>query len=187
MNKGHGLSELMKQNIISVYSMGFTCKEVAQILEVSSGSVHNVLHAYNVSPTRRRRHQDDEVIIRKRVESRKGYKISESQRKIISEANKCNYNGLNGYGHTKTQNNGYILVYVPEHPHCHSDGYVMLHTVIMERRIGRYLEPDEVVHHINHDRTDNRIENLQLMNKHEHCSMHMRERHKQKKEGMTYQ
>ena len=56
----------------------------------------------------------------------------------------------------------------------------MFHTVIMERHIGRYLSDDEVVHHINHDRLDNRIENLQLMKKKDHMSMHMKERHAQR-------
>ena len=53
----------------------------------------------------------------------------------------------------------------------------MKHRLVMERNIGRYLSEDEVVHHINNTRDDNRIENLKLMTKHEHMSMHMIERH----------
>ena len=76
---------------------------------------------------------------------------------------------------------GYMLAYAPKHPNAHKDGYVMLHTVIMERAIGRYLKENEVVHHINHDKKDNRIENLLLMEKHEHMSMHMKERYAKKR------
>ncbi len=42
------------------------------------------------------------------------------------------------------------------------DGYVMEHRLIMAQSIGRPLLRTEVVHHINHDPTDNRLENLQL-------------------------
>lgn len=79
-------------------------------------------------------------------------------------------------GHEKKRHDGYICVYAPDHPHARADGYVMKHTLVIEREIGRYLEKDEVVHHINHIRDDNRLENLRLMNKSEHMSMHMKER-----------
>ena len=53
------------------------------------------------------------------------------------------------------------------------DGKVRLaHVVLMEEVLGRPLEPDEVVHHINGIKDDNRLENLQLMNKREHSRLH---------------
>ena len=55
------------------------------------------------------------------------------------------------------------------------------------QNIGRYLEQDEVVHHINKKRNDNRIENLKLMTFKEHASLHMKERWNEKKGVMTYQ
>lgn len=80
-------------------------------------------------------------------------------------------------GHEKKRRDGYVEVYVPDHPNCTVDGYVMKHILVVERSIGRYLCGDECVHHINHIRDDNRIENLKLMTKSEHMSMHMKERH----------
>ncbi len=54
------------------------------------------------------------------------------------------------------------------------------HIKIMEDSIGRKLNSNEVVHHINGSRADNRINNLQLMTKGEHSSHHRR---KEIKEG----
>lgn len=42
------------------------------------------------------------------------------------------------------------------------DGYVMEHRLILAQHLGRPLLRVEVVHHINHDPQDNRLENLQL-------------------------
>ena len=48
------------------------------------------------------------------------------------------------------------------------------HIKIMEDHIGRKLKKDEVVHHINEIKDDNRLENLQLMTRSEHSSHHRR-------------
>ena len=63
---------------------------------------------------------------------------------------------------------GYYYVYRPEHPFSRKDGYIAEHRLIMEEAIGRYLEKYELVHHINHNRIDNRIENLELIDKLQH-------------------
>lgn len=69
----------------------------------------------------------------------------------------------------------------------HSLGYITIwtgnksskleHRKVMEDYIGRELDPEEVVHHINRDRADNRIENLLLLqNQSEHSKLHQREK-----------
>lgn len=50
------------------------------------------------------------------------------------------------------------------------------HRVVAEQMLGRPLEPDEVVHHINGDKRDNRLENLQVLSRSEHSRLHHRER-----------
>lgn len=65
-----------------------------------------------------------------------------------------------------------------------ADGYVWIrvdgkpvaeHRHVVEMSIGRPLRSDEIVHHINHIRTDNRLENLQIMSRAEHIKEHHEE------------
>jgi hypothetical protein len=71
-----------------------------------------------------------------------------------------------------TNTQGYVLVHAQNHPHHDSDGNVREHILIIEKHLGRYLVDGEIVHHINHVKWDNRIENLQLMTEHDHIVLH---------------
>lgn len=117
----------------------------------------------------------------------KGKKHSLEVRKKMSELRKGKRtrsdNPMWKGGICKTVN-GYIKILIPEHPYA-SFGYVVEHRLVMEKNIGRYLLPNEIVHHINHIKDDNRIENLQLMEKLDHDLFHIKEKWKTCK-GYTY-
>lgn len=67
----------------------------------------------------------------------------------------------------------YIYIYKPKHPFAKKSGYVLEHRLVMEKYLGRYLKPNEVVHHINGILHDNRLENLKLFcNNAEHTKYH---------------
>lgn len=69
-------------------------------------------------------------------------------------------------GRTETTG-GYVKILLsPDHP-CYSmaerSGYIKEHRLVMALHLGRLLEPDEQIHHINGHKGDNRIANLQLV------------------------
>lgn len=57
---------------------------------------------------------------------------------------------------------GYVLIYAPDHPNADYKSRVPEHRLVMEAALGRYLASEEVVHHRGDDKTDNRLENLEL-------------------------
>lgn len=66
----------------------------------------------------------------------------------------------------------YKRVKVAGHPYAEKSGHVLVHRLVMEEYLGRYLTPGEVVHHIDGDTTNNKIENLQLFSEREHHLNH---------------
>ena len=74
---------------------------------------------------------------------------------------------------------GYIKVSRPDHPRADSKGYVHEHVLMAESAIGRYLKDNEVAHHRNGIKDDNRVENLEVMDRIKHKSIHSRKTRKQ--------
>ena len=90
---------------------------------------------------------------------------------IGSEIRTGKRNG-NWKGGIVVKKDGRTLLHSPEHPFCSKDGYVLRYRIVAEKKLGRYLEPKEIVHHINGDHTDDRPENLEVMTRGEHMRLH---------------
>jgi hypothetical protein len=77
----------------------------------------------------------------------------------------------NWRGGRRVNADGYIEVLAPDHPMA-SRNYVYEHRLVMAEHLGRMLEPHELVHHINENKADNRIENLEIVERAAHMAMH---------------
>lgn len=70
---------------------------------------------------------------------------------------------------------GYVRLYRPEHPLADKKGAIREHRYVLYEA-GVAIPPGHVVHHINGDKTDNRLENLKVMSAQEHALLHARQR-----------
>lgn len=161
-------------------------KEVASDLGVSVGSIYNYMKKFGIE-SRPTNTEESRAKISKAHKGRpsklKGCHLSEETKDKIRKSRIGKYKTPSEFGgHRKRRSDGYISVYCPSHPYATADGYVMEHILIMEKSIGRFITRDEVVHHKNHIRNDNRIENLKLMTFKEHAKLHLLERMKKGKE-----
>jgi len=74
--------------------------------------------------------------------------------------------------HKRINSGGYVLIYYPEHPNAPKTGYIFEHRLNAEKIIGRVLNHDEYVHHIDMDNSNNDISNLFIAKRGEHRRTH---------------
>lgn len=104
----------------------------------------------------------------------RGQNCLRTHNEAVRISNKTKFNDVAGYknpnwkGGKIDDGKGYVYIKMPEHICANNHGYVFEHRLVMEKHLGRYLTSEEIPHHINGNKKDNRIENLKLLKKTEH-------------------
>lgn len=82
---------------------------------------------------------------------------------------------------TKTTTEGYVLIYVPDHPFCMKSnsyrGWAFEHRYIIEKELGRKLDRNEHVHHIDKNKSNNTRSNLEIIDAKAHTALHHPAKH----------
>lgn len=159
----------------ALYDSGMSTKEVADTLGINMSAARRAIIEGGATMRPRSFLSDTgRKAIQHAGARRKGQKRTAEQRQRIKEA-RCAWGEAESVGFS-VKPNGYI-----EHTRGEHKGR-SVHVVRMEERIGRRLLDDEVVHHIDGDKTNNNMNNLALMTRPAHTRLHRREQ-RIKKEG----
>lgn len=79
---------------------------------------------------------------------------------------------------------GYIKIRVGiEHPLADPNGYAYEHLLVWASAGRRLPETDELLHHIDDDRQNNRLGNLELLKRCDHNALHLQSRERDPKTG----
>ena len=81
-------------------------------------------------------------------------------------------NNHNWKGGKKRDSRGYIYLLMPEHPEANSRGYIQRAHFVAEKKLGRWLYPDEITHHKNGIKDDDRPENIEVTTRAKHQTIH---------------
>jgi len=181
-----------KNKAINLRKQGFTINKIAKELNVSKSSVSlwlqklpehhklksDYLNKIKKSKIDRLRKIKEERDLANKLEQLKRFEENNVLVAQVDEHHPSNKE-RSMWKIEKIINKGdYLYAVVKNHPYASKYGYVLLHRIIIENHLKRLLNSNEIVHHKNGDRFDNRIENLEVMNSKEHNKLRSKEQGK---------
>lgn len=104
---------------------------------------------------------------------------NELRRYILNHKNKGKYGKDSANyrtGITEDKSRGYATIIRRHHKYRDNRNRVYLHRYLKELDLGYYITPEYDVHHINYNKKDNRLENLQVLLKSDHTKYHIKKR-----------
>lgn len=171
--------------LTELYNSEFLCESIAQILGRSAMAVMKKCHKIGLQHRPRTKEHSTKLSHSLQGNTpwnkdKKGCQVGWNKGKKAPWASGDKNPKWNGG--RKVRGDGYVQIWLPEHPRASKEGYVMEHVVAMGEVLNRTIKLGEIVHHINGIRSDNRPENLMLFNnasEHQTYHAYLRRRMKQ--------
>lgn len=166
-----------EKEICSMYISGNTLDKIAKIKDCNKSTIKRVLYRNNLNcrpwSTSEEGKNKLKELLEKRWKNGKmhsgmlGKVHSKETKQLMSEIKIGNKNPFWNGGRKIDK---YIYVLCPDHPSRKNktSKYVAEHVLVIEKQIGRYLNKNEYIHHRNGIKTDNRVENLEIVTKRIH-------------------
>ena len=146
------IAKCWKQVLID-YNNGMTLKQLSKKYNIDDS---NICRFFKTRGIKLRSHSEADKL---------AYKTG--RKKVLKGDKNPSWNG----GQTE-HTEGYVLIKMPEHHRANNRGYVKRADIIAEQMLGRLLYDNEIVHHKNRNKKDDRPCNLEVMILNNHSKMH---------------